>query len=194
MDGTPLKTLLGWGPLHGPEAVRITLAILDALEYLHRNGLARFDLKPSSVILDESRTPLISDVGLAKMVDDTVASASARSVTRAGVMIGTPRYMAPEQASGGEVDIRTDLYSVGLILYEMLTGRSAHGDETDNPIETLRRIVEQDVDVHDVPGSPELRDVLRRALARERDDRFADPHAMTLALQATPEASATPAP
>ena len=190
VDGTPLTTLLAWGPLHGAEAVRITDSILDALDYLHRNGLARFDLKPSSIILDESRTPLISDVGLAKVVDETLASASTKNVTRAGVMIGTPRYMAPEQAAGGDVDIRTDLHAVGLILYEMLTGRPAQGDETDNPIETLRRIVEQDVDVDDVDASQELRQVIRRALARKPDERFADPHEMRLALAQTPEARA----
>ena len=109
VEGTSLSTLLSWGPLAGNEAVRIALAILDVLAYLHEHGLARFDLKPSSIMLDETRVPLISDVGLAKIVDERWRLRGSESRPRRASGWGCSRYMAPEQARGEASDIRTDI-------------------------------------------------------------------------------------
>jgi len=186
VDGTSLATLVSWGPLPGAEAVRISVQLLDALAYLAGRGLARFDLKPSSILLDEDRVPLISDVALARVVDEQ-AGATARRLTQTGIMVGTPRYAAPEQIRGEPVDIRADICALGLILYEMLAGRPARDDE--HTMTMLRRIVEEDVDVDALPASPELRAVVARSVARKPDDRYPDPVAMREAVLATPEAA-----
>src|SRR4029450_10812359 len=116
-----LADRLAEGPLPAPEAVSTTLGILSALEALHHRGIIHRDLKPSNVFMTPHGVKLL-DFGLARPVS---VSIDTTSLTMRGGLMGTPRYMAPEQASGGEVDSRSDLFAVGAVLFEMLSGRPA---------------------------------------------------------------------
>src|SRR4029453_15786364 len=124
VDGEDLHSILRReGRLPIDRAVAIGRQIAEALAAAHAEGVIHRDLKPHNILIDRSGTAFVSDFGLAKSL------ASAADMTRSGELPGTPRYMAPEQVSGGQVDHRVDLYAFGLILYEMVTGTVPfHGD------------------------------------------------------------------
>jgi len=183
VDGSSLRELL---PLPPPPAVEIAIRLLDALEYMAERGMARVDLKPDNIIVPESGQPVIVDLGLVKPVD----SRPREFDTMAGFFVGTPAYTSPEQARGGPVDIRSDLHALGLVLTELLTGERVYMGES--AAELLHQVVEVDVDTSGLGVSPELRDAIKRATARDAADRFASPAEMREALRATPEGRAAP--
>ena len=123
LEGEPLDRRLMRGALSPKDAVPIVLGMLSALEALHARGLVHRDIKPSNVFITH-HGPKVLDFGLARPVLQGVAVADGTTpVTQAGMIIGTPQYMAPEQVTGSAVDGRTDLYSVGAVIFQMLAGR-----------------------------------------------------------------------
>lgn len=136
--GQTLAQRLASGPISGRQAAEIMLAVCDAIDYAHHQGILHRDLKPSNVLLDENGTPFVADFGLAKR------AGAAGSLTRSGAILGTPSYMAPEQAAGarGQVGVATDVYSLGAILYHAITGHPPFLGET--PVDTVLMVLEQD--------------------------------------------------
>jgi hypothetical protein len=125
---------------NGPEAriARVMVQIAQAVDYAHQHGVLHRDLKPANILIDARGEPHLTDFGLAKVLGRVATSGTAT-----GAIMGTPAYMAPEQASGAtkHASIAADIYSLGAILYEMLTGHPPFRAET--PLETLRRVVEE---------------------------------------------------
>ena len=118
--------------LDDPEATaRLMATVARAIQHAHRKGLIHRDLKPSNILIDELGQPLIADFGLVKRAGD------ASSLTASGALLGTPAYMAPEQVSGDETTPAADIYSLGAILYQLLTAVPRSGAAT--VAETLRR-------------------------------------------------------
>ena len=111
--------------------------IAQAVHYAHRKGLVHRDLKPSNILIDSAGRPHITDFGLVKRTDD-----GASSLTASGAVLGTPSYMAPEQAAGGRIGPATDVYSMGAILYQLLTGRPPFRAAT--VAETLAQLLEEE--------------------------------------------------
>jgi serine/threonine-protein kinase PpkA len=106
------------------EAISIVVQIGGALQFAHDNGIIHRDLKPANIIFRDAHTPVLTDFGIARQQDP-----AATRLTQSGVMLGTPTYMSPEQATGGAIDGRSDLYSLGVLFFEMLAGRAPfHGD------------------------------------------------------------------
>ena len=189
VEGTPLRNLIDQVPIPPPDAVNIALGLLDALSYLHRNGVVRCDLKPSGIMVNRSLKPVVLDLGIAKRgVRD---SAAVTALTRTGVVIGTPAYLAPEQVTGGVIDQRSDLFTVAALTVEMLTGRPPRGEG--GLFDILNRAAREDIDVDHLEVSTELREALRAALARDPDQRYTTAADMRAALVATPEAPTTDA-
>ncbi len=183
--GPSLAQVCSGRRLPAKPAIGIALELLGALDYLESQHIARIDLKPHNVVLAEGERPVIVDLGLAKQV----APASAdHAITGGETSVGTPAYMAPEQILGGPVDIRADLYSLALILVEMLTGRPARAREPEeSPVAMLQRLLTADLDLSGLAVSEELRKVLERALQREPKARYAHPAELRDALRLTPE-------
>ena len=120
LDGEALSARLERGPLAPAEAGQITLAVLSALGALHDQGIVHRDLKPSNIFLSRHGVKLL-DFGIARAVPG--ASGVPGALTQSGLIVGTPRYMAPEQLEGHTVDLRSDLFALGMVLYEMVAGR-----------------------------------------------------------------------
>jgi serine/threonine-protein kinase len=120
LDGEPLSARLERGALSPAEAGQITLAVLSALGALHDQGIVHRDLKPSNIFLSRHGVKLL-DFGIARAVPG--ASGVPGALTQSGLIVGTPRYMAPEQLEGHTVDLRSDLFALGMVLYEMVAGR-----------------------------------------------------------------------
>ena len=146
---------------------RIIMQIGDALAYAHARGMIHRDIKPSNVLMDESGNCLLTDFCLARMVE------SSSKLTSTGTLMGTPAYMSPEQGAGSEIDHRSDIYSLGIILYEMVTGRVPYNAETpiaivfkhiQDPLPSARKLNPE------LPESVEL--VLLKALAKSPEDRY----------------------
>ena len=126
VEGESLAHLLARGPLPRAEALRLAKQILSALHHAHQFGMVHRDLKPDNVLLDRSSGQLsakLIDFGLVKMLQNVLGAAECERLTATGMVFGTPGYMPPEQILGHDVDARTDLYSMGVMLYEMLTGK-----------------------------------------------------------------------
>jgi len=183
--GTSLQQLLKQVRIDPRDAVKLAGGLLDALEYLDGLDVVRLDLKPSSVMVRGDFRPVIVDVGLAKH-----ETAGERAITEVGQLIGTPAYLAPEILAGRPADIRADVYTIGMLLFEMLARRPARPQG--QLYDVLRAAMNEDVDVDSLDmASPELCEALRRILAREPGARFTTPAQAREALATTPEAVAT---
>jgi eukaryotic-like serine/threonine-protein kinase len=166
LDGRSLKELVvARGPLPISDAIDATRQVLAALRFAHRKGIVHRDIKPHNVMADAD--------GRLKVTDFGIARAGVSQMTEAGSIIGTAQYLSPEQARGTAVDQRSDLYSVGVVLYEMLTGTTPFSGES--PVEIAMKHLSDpprppSVERPDIP--PDLDMIVLRALAKNPDDRF----------------------
>jgi eukaryotic-like serine/threonine-protein kinase len=184
LEGEALAERLRRGALSVADAVPIGLGVLAALSALHAQGIVHRDLKPSNVFLTSHGVKLL-DFGLARPADPELARSldSVADLTRTGMLVGTPRYMAPEQVTGEAIDARTDLFAAGAILFEMLAGRPAFTGR--NVIEILHATLHEHPPA--LTGSPAVAAadrVIRRALAKRPADRPASAQAMAEELRA----------
>jgi serine/threonine protein kinase len=166
MTGGSLSDRINEGRLDLEQVAYILLRLADALDYAHRKDIVHRDLKPGNILFDEAGNAFISDFGIAKF-----AKAATR-ITQTGI-IGTPRYMSPEQARGEETDGRSDLYSLGVILFEILSGKAPF--EATTPLAlAFKHATEPAPDIRQVnPDLPiELSRVLKKALQKEPEDRY----------------------
>ena len=180
LEGEPLSERLRHGPMTVAEAVPVGLGILAALSALHARGIVHRDLKPSNVFLTAHGVKLL-DFGLARPGFE--AGDLDNALTRPGIVLGTPRYMAPEQAAGGTVDARTDLFAAGAILFEILAGRPAFAGDT--LVDVLHATkYEQPPALTGSPAVIAADRVIRRAMAKRPEDRPASADAMADELRA----------
>jgi beta-lactam-binding protein with PASTA domain/predicted Ser/Thr protein kinase len=182
VEGPTLKEIVrDRGPLPPTLAIDLIVQVLRAARYAHKRGIVHRDLKPHNVILDEE--------GRVKVTDFGIARAGASEMTETGAIMGTAQYLSPEQAQGLAVDARSDLYSIGVILYELLTGRVPFDAESAVTI-ALKHVSEPPVPPAElVPAVPPALDaVVLRALAKEPADRYPDADAFIAALQAARDA------
>ena len=177
VEGETLADRIKRGPVPLPEALRIARQIADGLEAAHERGIVHRDLKPRNIKLTPDGTVKILDFGLAKAVSsDAVDGKPSDSATRvtasptAGVVMGTPGYMSPEQARGHDVDKRTDIWAFGCVLYEMVTGSRLF--EGQNPTDTLGAILHKEPVWNKVP--PSVVPLLRRCLEKDVKHRLRD--------------------
>jgi serine/threonine-protein kinase len=191
LRGETLESYLrGHGALSADEAIEIALPLLSALAHAHAAGIIHRDVTPANVVLDVDPdghvTPKLLDFGIAKVSDSEVQTADGR-------VLGSPRYMAPERIRGKGIDPRSDLFSVGVLLYEMITGASPFAATT--PSASLAAVLETVVDP-DPRIPPRVWIEIRRALAKQPYERHRDARAMAEALQAArgrpPEPEASP--
>jgi serine/threonine protein kinase len=187
--GEPLTQAIDFGPMHPRRALVIVRQILAGVGHAHGQGLVHRDLKPDNILLVDmggwERVKII-DFGIVKLAGDVAAAFGAGALTSTGFSVGTPRYMAPEQALGRSVDTRADLYSVAVILYELLAGRAPFDDP--DPLEMMRMHVKAAVpSLREVTGgppwcTPQLVALVEGALAKDPAHRFPSAEVMTAAL------------
>ena len=160
------------------EAVALIGPVAEALEYAHRQGIVHRDIKPSNVLIDDEGKPKLSDFGLARLME------GGANLTGGDAVLGTPEYMAPEQALGRKADQRSDLYALGVLIYQMLLGQTPF--HADTPPETLMAHVHQPVpppSTVDPDVDPRIEANLIKALAKDPDDRHESPTALIEALR-----------
>jgi predicted Ser/Thr protein kinase len=190
LEGLPLSQVVAKGSLPAQEAIQITIQLLSAVTYLEEMGLMRLDLKPSNIILEVGGRAVIIDFGLLKpgdSQDESGVSPADKAITQSGLFVGTPNYAAPEQIEGGRIDSRVDIYSVGLVLFEMLTGRPARDAHGSQP---WAQTLESEIDIPELRVSSELAAVVSRACARLPEERYDTAASMAEAIRATPEGRA----
>jgi serine/threonine protein kinase len=187
--GEPLSKAIDFGPVDPRRALVLTRQTLAGVGHAHAQGLIHRDLKPDNILLVDmggwDRVKII-DFGIVKLMDDVAAAHGAAALTSTGLVFGTPRYMAPEQALGRKLDQRADLYAIGIILYELLSGRAPF--ESKDPMAMLKMQVKAPPPpLHMVTGDPpwctrELVRLVEVTLAKEPARRYETAEAMTAAL------------
>jgi serine/threonine-protein kinase len=186
VDGPQLKELVRGG-MAAPDAINFTRQILNAARFAHRKGIVHRDLKPQNVLIDED--------GRARVADFGIARGTSSDITATGSVMGTAQYLSPEQAQGKETTARSDIYSIGVILYEALTGHVPF--EGDSAVAVaLKQVSEQPRRPSAInPNVPPALDaVVMRALAKDPDARFNDADAFLKALEAAERAPDAPRP
>ena len=170
-----LTTMLPWR-----KAFKLLLPIIEALGFAHSQGILHRDVKPSNILITPSGEPLLSDFGIAKILDVTEGN----TITLAGVGVGTPEYMAPEQGIGKKVDYRVDIYSLGVVLYEAITGKKPYSAET--PLAILFKHATEPLPrpksiVPELPLGVE--EILVKLLAKDPSNRFQTMELLAMAMQ-----------
>lgn len=181
IDGSTLRHHAAGRGLPQVEAIEIAIQIASALNAAHEAGIIHRDIKPENVMLRRDGLVKVLDFGLAKLTEmlpgtllhDSQVSTQARVETVPGTVLGTPRYMSPEQARGQSLDARTDVFSLGVVLYEMLTGQPPFSGE--NSVEVLAAILEREplpLSQHLPDAPPELVRVVHKSLLKRREERY----------------------
>jgi serine/threonine-protein kinase len=200
--------LIGGGSLSGAlkghevprrRAVEIIRAVADALTYAHAQGVVHRDVKPQNILLDEQGRVYLADFGIARIVE------GGPSITRTGMVSGTPQYMAPEQATGKGMDHRVDVYALGVVAYELFTGSAPFSADT--PVAVLMKQISAEIPIPSPDLVPEsMLGPLLKSLAKDPEERWDTPAEFADALQAgmasattqfdipTPETILTPRP
>lgn len=182
IEGLTLQELLELEhPLAVPRAIRIARQVGEALAYAHNRGIIHRDVKPSNIMIEGGDRATLMDFGIAKLSDGS-------GVTQPGLVVGTPKYLSPEQAAGEQADNRSDLYSLGVVLYEMVAGRPPF--ESDNPRTLLQAhlIVTPPPPTQFNSAIPDAAEsVVLKALAKERTSRYPSAEALVADLRALEE-------
>ncbi|MDX6346602.1 MAG: eukaryotic-like serine/threonine-protein kinase [Streptomyces sp.] len=169
VDGSTLADLLNSGrKLLPTAALEMTVGILQALEYSHRSGIVHRDIKPANVMLTREGQVKVMDFGIARAMDD-----ASMAMTQTGMVVGTAQYLSPEQALGRQVDARSDLYSTGCLLYELLAVRPPFTGES--PVAVAYQHVQEEPlppSVYDPGLAPEIDAIVLRALAKDPNYRY----------------------
>lgn len=181
VEGETLKSLIGEGPFPPETLVRIAIQIADALEHAHSRKMIHRDIKPANIMVTPDGRVKILDFGLAKWMNlDGLQQSTASDLTEQGAILGTVHYMSPEQLKGIPVDHRTDIFSLGVILYEMAGGDYPFGD--DNYISIMHAILYRDPAPLPEGVPALLGEIIRKALAKSPDERFETAAAMRRAM------------
>jgi serine/threonine-protein kinase len=179
MGGASLSDWIKKGVLSLQDTAIIIERLASALDYAHSKGIVHRDIKPDNVLFDETNHPYLTDFGIAKLTESAVSAT-------AGGSMGTPAYVSPEQAQGAKVDSRADIYGMGVMLYEMLTGKKPY--DADSPMSVaVRHITEPIPDIlQDRPELPiDVDTVIRTAMAKDKEDRYPTAADMARALSRT---------
>ena len=176
MNGGSLSDVIEKGPIPIEDTAKIIERVAQGLAYAHRKGVIHRDLKPDNILFDETGEPFISDFGVAKLTEST------SNLTGSGV-IGTPAYMSPEQAQGTEIDLRSDVYGLGVIVYQMLTGHQPYSADTPMGV-VVKHITDPVPEILKVLPNlkAEVDSVIKTAMAKDRDQRFANTVELAKAL------------
>lgn len=166
MNGGSLSDVIKKGPIPLEDTAKIIEKVAHGLAYAHRKGVVHRDLKPDNILFDETGEPFISDFGVAKIAE------SASALTGSGV-IGTPAYMSPEQAQGIEIDRRSDVYGLGVIVYQMLSGQQPYSADTPMGV-VVKHITDPVPEILKVLPNlkPEVDAVIKTAMAKDKNQRY----------------------
>jgi len=180
LSGGTLKDRLG-KPIPWREAIQMIIPIAHALEYVHSQNIINRDVKPSNILLTETGQPMLTDFGLVKLFGQQEKDST--GLTSSGTGLGTPDYMAPEQWTG-EPTAQSDLYSLGVVLYEMITGHRPYTADTPAGVLLKQATESLPLPKQYIPDLPkDVESVLLRALAKDPNDRYSDMHTFIEELQ-----------
>jgi eukaryotic-like serine/threonine-protein kinase len=170
------KSLRDWllrGPIPLPQMFAVMHGVLQALDYAHKHAIVHRDMKPENVLLSDEGMVKVADFGIARLTDDSGVGGTA---TKTGTTVGTPQYMSPEQVASSKVDGRSDLYSAGIMLYELVAGEPPFtASEADGPFTLMAKHVQAPPRPPSVrrPGlDMELEEVILKSLSKRPEDRF----------------------
>ncbi len=180
LPGGTLKKRMGQS-MPWQEAVRLLIPVANALDYAHEQKVVHRDVKPANILLTGRGQPMLTDFGIAKILE----MEDGHTLTGTGMGIGTPEYMSPEQGVGREVDGRTDIYSMGIILYELITGRKPYTADTPMAVVVKHMTDPLPRPSQFVPDLPEaVEKVLIKSLAKDPKDRYPNADAFVTAMEA----------
>ncbi|HEY6141338.1 MAG TPA: serine/threonine-protein kinase, partial [Thermoanaerobaculia bacterium] len=186
VEGEPLSKIIKRGALSEAELCRIGRGVAEALAEAHAKGIVHRDIKPDNVIVNGQRVKVL-DFGIAKQVDAPPATsqdAPTAFMTQQGMIVGTVHYMSPEQALGKNLDARTDIFSLGVVLYEGATGRMPFTGET--ATETMMHIIRDDppdAAKYNAAITPGMKAIIDKCLRKNREERFASAADLAMALE-----------
>jgi len=173
VKGRSLRAWINESQLPPPQVFAIMHGVLQALDYAHRRSIVHRDVKPENVLISEDGIVKVADFGIARLTDDSGVGGTA---TKTGTTVGTPQYMSPEQVASSKVDGRSDLYSAGIMLYELVAGQPPFtASEADGPFTLMAKHVQAPPKPPSVfrPGlNPELEQVIMKSLAKRPEDRY----------------------
>lgn len=188
IEGENLSAKIAAGPLSTPDVIAIGAQVADALDAAHSKGIVHRDIKPGNIMVGAHNRVKVLDFGLAKLRNPSKPMDETQVISTPGAVIGTVQYMSPEQALGHDVDQRSDIFSLGAVMYEMCTGRVPFSGST--PSETIARLLAGTPDAmarfnYDVPQ--ELDRIVRKCLQRDADKRYHSARDIAVDLQGVVE-------
>src|SRR5437667_2929299 len=190
IEGETLRERLQRGPMHLSEALDVAIQVASALAAAHQAGIVHRDIKPENIMLRPDGYAKVLDFGIAKLAEQELPTSMPKDEalllveTNLGAVLGTIRYMSPEQACGGQVDKRTDIWSLGVVLYEMATGHAPFTGDT--PREVMSSILEKEPPplANYVARTPaELQQIISKTLRKDRAERYRSAHDLLEALR-----------